>query len=90
VDPQILSTNHGGVEIKAHQGLMLDIGFAMGHSPSANQQHESAFSDPQGQSCNIQNADLFNYSGSNSSFKLSDTEVNSLIQNRCPALKITP
>ena len=61
VDPNVNSGNQGGVEILSSDFLFIDAGFKIGNSPSADRRRFSVIKNPKGQSCRLQNSQVFDY-----------------------------
>ena len=88
VSAEIKKENRGGVEILNYQGLVLDAGFAVGHSPSAVSSGAALFQSSNGNQCNLLNRDLFKVSGTQDIiFKYSDHDLVPFLQGRCPQLQ---
>ncbi len=87
VAPEIRKENKGGVEILEYQGLVLDVGFTVGHSPSAVAAGAVAFIDHKQQSCGLKVREVFIETGSQDMrFKYSDVDLVPFLKNRCPQL----
>jgi len=87
VDPSISPTNGGGVEFPAYRGLVLDLGFARGHSPSDRPDGRATFRDAAGQTCSVSNQEIFKYTPDGEhSFKFGDTQLVNWLHFRCPFL----
>lgn len=89
-DPKIHDGNKGGVEIKKHQGLMLDLGFALGHDPSSEPDRKVFFEDANNVRCTVKNTEIFKYDGSGNNNLLfsSDLELSKFLKKRCPQLLV--
>jgi hypothetical protein len=81
--------NNGGVEILKFNGLMLDAGFALGHSPSERATAKSVFIDENGQSCSVTNKEIFNYTNGNVRLKYNDAGMKTYLSKSCPQLKLS-
>lgn len=89
VDPKVHPDNRGGVEIRNYQGLILDIGWSIGRSPTQNPSGWATFTDSQGQTCRTQNRHLFSYgSDGDVYFKLSDAALGRFLARNCPKVKL--
>lgn len=89
VDEKIQPNNRGGVEFPSYSGLMMDGGFSIGHSPSAEKNSKSTFRDANGMTCEVTNNEVFRYtSGGNVLFKFSDSELSIFLKLRCPTLNV--
>ncbi len=86
VDPEIVQSNQGGVEIKRYSGLLLDSGFKLGSSPSSKPNRESKFTDAGGRTCVVKNSEIFKYPGGETAFKFSDQELKEFLAGRCPQI----
>lgn len=84
VDPK----NRGGVEISKYQGLLLDGGFKIGNSPTANPNGRSEFKDSRNKVCSVKNSEIFKYrSDGEIIFKFDTTGLAEFLKKRCPQLK---
>lgn len=87
VDPKVHPDNRGGVEIRSYQGLLLDIGWAMGRSPTQNPSGWAIFTDRKGQSCRVQNRNIFRYgSDGDVFFRYSDRDLARYLARACPKI----
>jgi hypothetical protein len=86
VAPSIDPANRGGVEFPSYAGLMLDLGFARGHSPANGRESDSIFRDAAGQTCSVKNRELFDYVGGEHLFKFTDAALVNWLRFRCPFL----
>lgn len=87
-DPIVSATNNGGIEIQS-QGLILDVGYMQGNSPAADPKRKSVFHDGQGNSCQVQNKEVFRYFGTGDvDFKFEDRDLRTFLKLRCPNLII--
>ncbi len=88
VSSDIIKENRGGVEFLNYQGLILDAGFAVGHSPTAVASGTAVFKAQNGKSCSLLNRDLFILTGSQDTiFKYQDADLVPFLDIRCPELK---
>ena len=88
VAAEIKKENRGGVEILNYKGLVLDVGFAIGHSPSEVGSGAAQFTDYFGKNCHTLNREVFVTTPSQDvRFKFSDTELVPFIKKSCPQLK---
>lgn len=86
--------NSGGIEIPEHDGILLDLGFAFGHSPMGKSDSTSRFTDRAGKTCAVLNREIFDYPG-NSEDEIAlkhptDAELARFLAKRCPELDLTP
>ncbi len=89
VDPKVHPDNKGGVEIRNYRGLLLDIGWAVGRSPTQNPSGWATFKDHKGQSCRVRNRDVFRYgSDGDVFFKYSDNDLARYLARVCPKIAI--
>lgn len=89
VDTDVNKNNKGGVEIEFYNGLWLDVGFTMGHSPSEKPRATSTFTDENGQTCTLANEELFTYANGDVDFKYSDSDLKKYLNTTCPNLQIS-
>jgi hypothetical protein len=83
VDPSV----RGGVEITRYAGLLLDAGYRQGGQPTGRKNNNSTFRAPQGQTCTVQNSELFAYTPDGEfEFKFDDAALKAFLQTRCPQL----
>lgn len=88
VDPKVHPNNKGGVEIRSYRGLLLDIGWAVGRSPTQNPSGWAVFRDQQGQSCRVQNREIFRYgSDGDVFFRYSDGALARYLAKTCPKIR---
>ncbi len=88
VAPDIRKENRGGVEILSYQGLVLDVGFAVGHLPASSLSEFSIFKDAYSNTCKVVNHDIFVVTGfSDIDFKYPDRELKPFLKNLCPQLQ---
>lgn len=87
VASQINAQNQGGVEIKTHKGLMLDVGFAQGHDPSLDKARIVKFQDHLGTQCTMRADEIFTYVNGDALLP-TDTEMKVFLSSRCPTLKL--
>lgn len=80
-----------GVEFIQFKGILLDTGFQMGNTPSADPNRQSTFTDEDGNTCKVKNKELFDYlRNGDVQFKfLSDPPLAKLLSQKCPKLKAT-
>lgn len=88
-DYNVTPSNRGGIEVVADDGLLLDIGFKVGQSPSQNPASKATFRDAEGHACQVENAVLFTYTADQDVIlkAKTDDEVRSLLKSFCPNLK---
>ena len=86
-DPNISPDNQGGIEIKSYDGIYLDAGFALGHSPVEDQNGTSTFHDSLGQSCQVSNQKVFVTANENT-VPRSDSEISKYLKAQCPKLVV--
>lgn len=88
VDPFFDPSRKAGIEIKKFEGILLDVGFTMGRSPSSQSGRSSQFKDSSGNTCTVKNTEVFKYTrGGDSSFKfLDDKSLQSFLKSRCPRI----
>lgn len=86
LDSKISPKNAGGLEILKYDGLWLDAGFALGHSPAENSSEKAKFTDALGKTCLVLKSDIFVPSNNNN--PKSDKEISALIKAKCPQLKV--
>ncbi|HEX7674233.1 MAG TPA: hypothetical protein VF412_08680 [Bdellovibrio sp.] len=84
----VVDTNKGGVEITKFQGVLLDIGFAKGHAPSAVHDGIVTFTDASGQTCKAKNSDIFSYTADgDNTLKFTDKALAAFLVKKCPKFK---
>ena len=89
VSPNLDRAAQGGVTITHYRGLMLESGFRLGELPSGLAGNSSTFVAPEGRTCTVTNAEIFNYTPSgDSSFKFDDAQLSKFLKTRCPALPV--
>ncbi len=89
-DPQVNANNNGGVEIKSFKGLMLDVGFALGHDPAMDRNRNVSFRDEAGQVCTLKATDVFRYPSGDVKFAFpTDAGLKIYLAKKCPHLKIS-
>ncbi|KHD87280.1 MAG: hypothetical protein OM95_15155 [Bdellovibrio sp. ArHS] len=82
------ATNRGGIEISNFQGLLLDGGFKMGSSPTANPNANSVMKDVNNSACTLKNTEIFKYTTDGESYlRYRDQALIAFVQKRCPKLK---
>ncbi|MCM2322662.1 MAG: hypothetical protein NDJ90_05325 [Oligoflexia bacterium] len=86
--------NRGGLEIDEYRGLVLDVGYRQGSSPSQRSAGRSEFRDALGNRCTLINKELFRYPESNEeevTFRYAtDRELADFLRKRCPDLRVEP
>lgn len=88
VSPDIKKENRGGVEILNYKGLVLDAGFAIGHSPTSVSSGPAVFRSQNGNQCHLVVRDLFETKASQDvEFKYSDADLVPFLHSRCPQLQ---
>lgn len=80
------SKNNGGVELSLSRGLLLDIGFTMGKSPSSVKDKKIMFHDVNSKTCSLRNRDIFVYQGENAVITLNDEQLKVKFTPKCPGL----
>lgn len=81
--------NRGGIEISNFPGLLLDGGFNIGSAPTGSSSGNSVIKDARGQSCKLQNHELFKYtSDGDVILRYSDNTLASFLQKRCSNLQL--
>lgn len=88
-DKRIRNDNKGGVELSPTQGLLLDIGFAIGKSPGDDPNQVVQFKDFKGNTCRVKNKDVFNYKTEDPVFKFTDAELQVFLKKSCPKILFT-
>ena len=88
VDPDVNKNNAGGVEIKSFDGLWLDVGFSMGHSPSERAKFKSTFTDNFGRTCGVVNKNIFDYADDDVRFKWNDQDLKKYLAGVCSNLNV--
>jgi hypothetical protein len=87
VAPAVEPANRGGVEFPRYAGLLLDLGFARGHSPSARPENDAFFRDAAGQTCAVKMKEVFDYTPDGEHvFKYADAKLVNWLRFRCPFL----
>jgi hypothetical protein len=89
VASDVNKNNQGGVEIQSFNGLWLDVGFAMGQSPSEKGNMLSKFTDENGQTCSVKNKDIFQYINGDVEFRFSDADLKIFLKRICPKLQVS-
>lgn len=86
-DIEVSPKNKGGVEILSYNGLLIDVGFAMGKDPSTISKGTSLARDFENRQCKIANTELFDYSTPSANFKFkTDQELKTFMAKSCPDL----
>lgn len=90
IDPDILPTNNGGVEIIEFKDIILDSGYKIGGSPIGRIDRQSILFDSYGNRCDVENKEVFK--------EIADDEIVMKFANendftkftsvRCPQLRI--
>ncbi|MFZ4403487.1 MAG: hypothetical protein ACOYOK_05235 [Pseudobdellovibrionaceae bacterium] len=88
IDPEIVPSKKGGLEFLDFQGILLDVGYARGRSPSEASQNQSLFRDAQNNQCRVKNSQIFSYKNSDVYFKFSDEELLLFLKDNCPKLNL--
>jgi hypothetical protein len=86
VDSKINGANQGGVEISTYKGLWLDLGFAVGHSPSQEPDRTGVFHLLNGTICTAPIKDIFMITDTDSVLRFSDAQLEIYLSQNCPAL----
>lgn len=87
VASEIKKENRGGVEILNYKGFMIDAGFALGKSPSAVGAATATLKDSGGETCDVQNKELFKFTSTDDIILIYDDQgLISFLKNRCPKL----
>lgn len=90
IDPEIRPDNQGGVEIKNYNGLLLDLGYAMGTAPSYRPKQKAEFRDPTGRRCQVVMKEIFEITRADSEFRFpTDLELKEYLSSRCPNLDLS-
>lgn len=89
VAPIVSPKNSGGVEFKNFGGLLMDVGFTVGRSPSERAQAKSIFKDHRGQTCSVINKEVFNYNNGEVDFKWNDNQLKDFLKLTCPQLQVS-
>lgn len=88
VSPQFTVKNKGGVEITNSPYLLLDAGFKLGSSPSADFSKNSLLRDRFGEQCVVKNNEIFEIVGSGDiQLKYSGQPFMNWLNQRCPVLR---
>lgn len=85
LDPQVNKHNKAGLEVIKYEGLWLDAGYALGHSPSENLNEMATFTDATGVRCLVQKSLIFNSHAE----IVSDDLISKIVKRQCPKLKIS-
>ena len=88
VQKKIHSGNDGGVEFPTYNGLMLDVGWRLGGSPTERMTHKSVFRDQNGKTCDRPNKDLFKKTADDIYFSMNDSELKTYLATYCPGLAL--
>lgn len=87
MDHNVKPDRRGGLEFVKNDGLILDVGYKIGESPSQNPKNKIVFKDSQERSCAVVNADVFHYTAEKDAvFKFTDEQLKSFLKSRCPGL----
>jgi hypothetical protein len=84
VDSRVDRSLRDGTDIPSYDGLLLDLGFAFGHSPASEKKRVVTFRSAQGQLCRVRNEEIFVYSGGDHDFKFDDAALSAWLKSRCP------
>lgn len=84
VDPRVDRSLRDGTDISSYDGLLLDLGFAFGHSPASEKKRVVTFRSAQGQLCRVKNEEIFVYANGDHSFKYDDAALSAWLKTRCP------
>lgn len=82
LDPKIVTTNKGGLEIKNSTVIYVDGGFRMGKAPTSVDSGKSDIKQ-QTQSCTVQNSELFDNSAGLAVLKFKNGYFESFVKQRC-------
>lgn len=89
ISPEVKKENRGGVEILNYKGLILDAGFALGHSPTSVSSGPAVFYGQNGNQCHLLIRELFEMKASQDVvFKFSDADLVPFLRSRCPQLQL--
>lgn len=90
--PKISDSNEGGFEILTHNKVVLDCGFTLGNSPSANPKRTCKFTDATNQSCSVKAGEVFKYTsdGDNDLAFQDDAALAQFLSQRCKNLDLSP
>jgi hypothetical protein len=83
VDAKVHDGNRGGVEILNYKGLMLDVGFRKGASPSELAKAKVHFINEKGVKCQVLNKDIFAYKNDDVIFKFEDIGLGQFLTTKC-------
>lgn len=85
---EVNAQNGGGIDVVGNDGLMMDGGFTIGKSPAEDPENKVTFKDAQGHSCQLVNADIYNYTtDGDNSLKYDDAQLKSFLGKHCPNLQ---
>lgn len=87
VASQISATDQGGVIFKNYRGLMLNVGFAIGHDPAGDLKSQMTFTDAKGTQCQVIGNELFSLVNNNPILTAkNDLGIKAWLKNRCPQI----
>jgi hypothetical protein len=89
VDPQVIPSNGGGLQIREHRGgLRLEMGFRLGMNPSFYMDRMSDLVDERGERCRVRNGTLFVKKGDESILRFpTESELRRHLARACPRLR---
>jgi hypothetical protein len=88
VSSQILPRNRGGIEFPNYDGVILDVGFAVGQSPRGQAERPVIFRDRGDQTCLVTAKEVFERRGDEFELRFSDAALKTWLRNRCPILSV--
>ncbi|MFA6235951.1 MAG: hypothetical protein WC635_01385 [Bacteriovorax sp.] len=91
VSKEINSRNKSGVEIKSYsKGLVIDLGYRMGNSPTTNKNGIVTVTDKNSKKCSFSNSEFHNITKYDSSLKYKTNEsLHTFLSKKCPQLDLS-
>lgn len=91
IDKNINSKNKGGVEVESYsKGLVIDIGYRMGNSPTLNKNATVTITDKNSKKCTMPNSDFHSIDKYNVELKYKTNEaMHRFLKGKCPGLDLS-
>lgn len=91
ISSQVNSNNKSGVEIESYsKGIVVDIGYRMGNTPTLNKNATVTITDKGGRKCNFPNSEFHRINGDKAELIYKTNEsLHKFLNKKCPALDIS-
>jgi hypothetical protein len=91
VSTEINSKNKSGIEIESYpNGLVVDIGYRMGNSPTTNKKATVTITDKNKMKCNFPNSEFHEIDGDSATLIYrTDASLHTFLAKKCPNLDIS-